>query len=72
MKFNFSLLLVFVITALLAFSGCLFKQSVTYQLQNRELILENDSLISVNIELKRELQKIDSLAKRKRQVTWAK
>lgn len=65
MKINYSLLLVFVIMALLALSGCLFKQSVSYQVKNRELILENDSLISVNIELKRELQKIDSLVKRK-------
>lgn len=74
MKFNFSLFLVFFITALLALSGCLFKQSISYKMKNRELILENDSLISVNIELKRTLQKIqgDSLSKRKRSTAWSK
>lgn len=74
MKFNYSLLLVFFVTALLALSGCLFKQSVSYKLKNRELILQNDSLISVNIELKKELEKIqgDSLVKRKRSTAWSK
>ena len=74
MKFNFSLLLVFFVTALLALSGCLFKQSISYRLKNRELILQNDSLISVNIELKRELQEVqgDSLLKRKRSTVYSK
>ena len=74
MKFNISLLLVFFVMGLLALSGCLFKQGISYRLKNRELILENDSLISVNIELKRELQKVqgDSLSKRKRSTAWAK
>jgi len=56
MKFNYSLFLICVIMGLLALSGCLFKQSTSYRQQNRELILENDSLISVNIELKKELE----------------
>jgi cell division protein YceG involved in septum cleavage len=74
MKFNFSLFLVFFVTALLALSGCLFKQGISYKMKNRELILQNDSLISVNIELKRTLQKIqeDSLSKRKRATAWSK
>lgn|GEM_PF-1339920 len=68
MKFNYSFFLLFFVTALLALSGCLFKQSVSYKLKNRELILENDSLISVNIELKRELQQVqgEAVLKRKR------
>ncbi|NII28575.1 hypothetical protein HB364_26060 [Pseudoflavitalea sp. X16] len=74
MKFNFSLFLVFFVTALLALSGCLYKQSISYKLKNRALILQNDSLISVNIELTRELQKIqgDSLLKRKRSTAKVK
>lgn len=74
MKFNMSLFLVFFVTALLALSGCLYKQSVAYQLKNRALILQNDSLMAVNIELTRELQKIqgDSLSKRKRSTAKVK
>lgn len=74
MKLNISLLLVCIVMGLLALSGCLFKQSTSYRIKNRALILENDSLISVNIELKRELEKMqkDVEAKRKRSTAWAK
>lgn len=74
MKFNFSIFLVFFVTALLALSGCLYKQSISYKLKNRALILQNDSLISVNIELTRELQKIqgDAASKTKRSTAKVK
>lgn len=74
MKVNISLLLICFVMGLLALSGCLFKQSTSYKLRNRELILQNDSLISVNIELKQELEKVqrDSLTKRKRSTAWTK
>jgi hypothetical protein len=74
MKFNFSLFLVFFVTALLALSGCLYKQSISYKLKNRTLILQNDSLISVNIELTRALQKIqgDAATKTKRSTAKVK
>jgi hypothetical protein len=74
MKLNISLLLVCFVMGLLAISGCLFKQSTSYRLKNRELILENDSLISVNIELKRELEKVQkgTEPKRRRSTAWTK
>jgi hypothetical protein len=60
--------------ALLALSGCLFKQGISYKLKNRALILQNDSLISVNIELKRELQQVqgEAMLKRKRATVLSK
>ncbi|AXY73343.1 hypothetical protein D3H65_04820 [Paraflavitalea soli] len=74
MKFNYSFFLVCFVTALLALSGCLFKQGITYRLKNRALILQNDSLISVNIELKRELQQVqgDAMLKRKKSTALSK
>ncbi|MBO9563638.1 MAG: hypothetical protein J7621_12730 [Niastella sp.] len=74
MKINISLLLVCFVMGLLALSGCLFKQSTSFRLKNRELILENDSLISVNIELKQELEKVQkgTESKRKRSTAWTK
>ncbi|THU41141.1 hypothetical protein FAM09_03230 [Niastella caeni] len=47
-------LLAFVIM-LVVVSGCLFKQTVDYKWENRELILQNDSLRGVVIELTRKL-----------------
>ena len=73
MKFNYSLFLICVIMGLLALSGCLFKQSTSYRMLNRELILENDSLISVNIELKKELEQVQgTLPQRKRSTASTK
>lgn len=74
MKFNYSLFLICVIMGLLSLSGCLFKQSTSYRLLNRELILENDSLISVNIELKKELEQAQgtTLPQRKRSTASTK
>lgn len=43
------------ITMLVVVSGCLFKQTVDYKWENRELILQNDSLRGVVIELTRKL-----------------
>jgi hypothetical protein len=40
---------------LVVVSGCLFKQTVDYKWENRELILQNDSLRGVVIELTRKL-----------------
>jgi hypothetical protein len=50
----YTLLLAF-ITMLVVVSGCLFKQTVDYKWENRELILQNDSLRGVVIELTRKL-----------------
>ncbi|WP_315822888.1 hypothetical protein [Paraflavitalea speifideaquila] len=73
MKFNYSIFLILFILALLSLSACLFKQRVSYKLKNRELILQNDSLMSVNIELKRELEKVqENSLKRKRATAWSK
>jgi hypothetical protein len=41
---------------LLLVTACLYRQKRTYMEQNRQLILQNDSIISVNIELLRSLQ----------------
>ena len=40
---------------LVAVSGCLFKQTIDYKWENRELILQNDSLKGVVIELTRKI-----------------
>ena len=45
-------LLAFIMT-LVVVSSCLFKQTIDYKLENRELILQNDSLRGVVIELSR-------------------
>jgi hypothetical protein len=37
--------------ALLVISGCLYHQNKSYKSRNRQLILENDSILSVNLEL---------------------
>ena len=74
MKFNYSFFLLFFVMALLALSGCLFKQGISYKLKNRALILQNDSLISVNIELTRELHEVqgEGMLKRKRSTALSK
>jgi hypothetical protein len=41
------------IGVLVVVSSCLFKQTIDYKWQNRELILQNDSLRGVVIELSR-------------------
>jgi hypothetical protein len=43
------------IIMLVAVSGCLFKQTIDYKWENRELILQNDSLKGVVIELTRKI-----------------
>lgn len=42
---------------LLLFCGSLYKQNKTYQQENRRLIIENDSIMSVNIELSNSIKK---------------
>jgi hypothetical protein len=49
-------LLAFIII-LVSVSSCLFKQTIDYKWENRELILQNDSLRGVVIEL---MKKIDT------------
>jgi hypothetical protein len=49
-----TVLLAFIIM-LVAVSGCLFKQTIDYKWENRELILQNDSLKGVVIELTRKI-----------------
>jgi CHASE3 domain sensor protein len=46
---------------LLFVSGLLFHQNNVYRQENRELIIENDSVISVNIELRESLEKSSSI-----------
>jgi hypothetical protein len=41
---------------LLLVTVCLYRKNRSYMEQNRQLILQNDSIISVNIELLRSLQ----------------
>jgi hypothetical protein len=75
MKLNLSLWLVLLITALVALNGCLFKRSMTYGKENRALILQNDSLMSVTIELNRQLdnlKKTEPKSKSRRSVSWSK
>jgi hypothetical protein len=50
----YTLLLAFIIM-LVVVSGCLFKQTIDYKWENRELILQNDSLKGVVIELTRKI-----------------
>jgi len=50
----YTLLLAFLIT-LVVVNGCLIKQTVDYKWENRELILQNDSLRGVVIELTRKI-----------------
>jgi hypothetical protein len=68
MKFAslFSLLSAGFIMALVALNGCLLKQNISYQKKNRELILQNDSLMAVTIQLNQTLDKnkADTLIRR--------
>jgi hypothetical protein len=63
MKLNYAVLLISAAITLLGVSGCLLRQNQVCSENNRRLILENDSLLSVNIELTRRLSvlKKDSL-----------
>lgn len=40
-----------VMVASIAANGILYQQNRSYRTQNRELILQNDSILSVNLEL---------------------
>lgn len=46
-----------IILTLSLVSGCLYHQNEVYRYENRQLILQNDSVLSVNIELKNLLNK---------------
>jgi hypothetical protein len=50
----YTVLFAFIIM-LVVVSGCLFKQTIDYKWENRELILQNDSLKGVVIELTRKI-----------------
>lgn len=50
------LILTGVILILVVISGCLYVQKKNFQKDNRELIIKNDSIMSVNIELMNQLQ----------------
>jgi hypothetical protein len=49
-------ILVTLVGILLFISGCLYRQKTEYQNQNRQLIIQNDSVMSVNIELVKTLE----------------
>ncbi|HEU4633489.1 MAG TPA: hypothetical protein VFS22_05870 [Flavisolibacter sp.] len=57
------LLLTGIIFILVVLSGFLYQQKRFYQQQNRELIIQNDSVLSVNIELQNALEQKPSLSK---------
>jgi len=65
MKFRSSLsfLSSIVVIVLIILNGCLLKQNISYSNKNRELILQNDSLIAVMIELHKD--KTDTLITQK-------
>lgn len=44
-------LLLFVIAVLVIMNSLLYRQNRTYKTENRELIIKNDSILSVNLEL---------------------
>lgn len=46
----------FLFVALMATTGLLYLQNRFYKQQNRELIIQNDSILSANLELKRSMQ----------------
>lgn len=48
----------------LAVNGLLYQQNLTYKHHNRELILQNDSIISVNLELVDTLNKANRFKNR--------
>jgi hypothetical protein len=52
--------LMFLTGILMAVSGCLFSQNLDYRSVNRELILQNDSLMSVLIDMNRKIDKPDA------------
>lgn len=49
-------LFILLIIVLGAMSSCLYVSNAAYRQQNRDLIIQNDSVISVNIGLTRELE----------------
>jgi hypothetical protein len=51
----FYIILSAIIITLTGFSGYLYRCNLAYSKLNRELIIQNDSIISVNIELTRKL-----------------
>lgn len=53
------------IVALTLFSGILYKQSQSMERENRKLIIQNDSIMSVNIELKNSLIRKSSFTENK-------
>lgn len=57
------LLLTGIIFILVIISGFLYQQKRFYQQQNRDLIIQNDSVLSVNIELQNALEQQPSLSK---------
>lgn len=52
-----------IILLLAVISGCLFQQNRKYAAENRRLIIQNDSIMSVNIELKQFLKKESATGK---------
>jgi hypothetical protein len=54
---SFSLISAVFILGLVILNGCLLKQNISYKLKNRELILQNDSLMAVSIHLNKKIGK---------------
>jgi hypothetical protein len=53
----FTLVSAALIIALVILNGCLLKQNISFKQQNRELILQNDSLMAVTIQLNHVIDK---------------
>jgi hypothetical protein len=49
-------LFIFLILVLGVMNSCLLAKNSTYRKHNRELIIENDSILSININLKEEIK----------------
>lgn len=49
------LILIAISVILIVINGCLYKTNKVYRRENRDLIIQNDSVLSINIELNEEL-----------------
>ena len=49
------LVLLVLIMTLMIVNGCLYKSNKAYRQENRTLIIQNDSVLSINIELNEQL-----------------
>ena len=53
------------LAGMLILNGFLYSKNLSYQHQNKGLIIQNDSILSANIELKQELERQRALSENK-------